>query len=286
MSEPIPAAELAAFREVVNAATPGPWEIDYNETVGHIKSLADPERHTPTVARYDIWFDGRVSDNFAESMGYTKDREKANGVFIAQSREMCGRLLDYVDWLRARNEDHTEWLRGRNQNMVALKRVILGELKAECVSRDSFEREIAEISEDIAKSLGEYIAALRYERDAVRAEVDRLRSELNSATEALQEWAPLHHDESMPLAERIAAEGKDFGMVIDHLSRTYYHFTNGQVSKPNTLPEVVFALAEDIARKEAEETVKELLQDSTDDVNELRAEVDRLKAALAAKGGE
>ncbi len=34
--------------------TPGPWAINYNGTIGHIKSLAEhPQGMTPTVARFD-----------------------------------------------------------------------------------------------------------------------------------------------------------------------------------------------------------------------------------------
>lgn len=91
---------LAEVEARYAAATEGPWEIDYNETVGHIKSLADPDRHTPTVARYDIWFDGRVSDHFAESMGYTKEGEQANGVFIAHARLDVPTLVAEVRRLR------------------------------------------------------------------------------------------------------------------------------------------------------------------------------------------
>jgi hypothetical protein len=50
-------------------------------------------------------------------------------------------------------------------------------------------------------------------------------------------------------------------MLIDHLSRTYSHFTDGRISKPNTLPEEVFALADDLATEEVEQAVREALQE-------------------------
>lgn len=35
--------------------TPGPWVVDYRQTIGHIKAMIDPTRQkTPTVARYDM----------------------------------------------------------------------------------------------------------------------------------------------------------------------------------------------------------------------------------------
>lgn len=34
--------------------TPGPWEINYNGTINHIKSIAEhPQGMTPTIARFD-----------------------------------------------------------------------------------------------------------------------------------------------------------------------------------------------------------------------------------------
>ncbi len=45
----------------------------------------------------------------------------------------------------------------------------------------------------------------------------------------------------------------DLRMVTGHLSRTYMHFSGGRISKPNTLPEEVFAIAADLATQEAEE---------------------------------
>lgn len=39
----------------MNKHTPGPWEVDYKCTPGHIKSTAPREdSRTPTVARYDL----------------------------------------------------------------------------------------------------------------------------------------------------------------------------------------------------------------------------------------
>lgn len=86
MSEPIPAAELAAFREVVNGATPGPWveRVDSYST-----DIVDTSDDAVVVGKYT----GIFGDDF-DTM------TPGNRKFIAQSREMCGRLLDYVEWLR------------------------------------------------------------------------------------------------------------------------------------------------------------------------------------------
>src|ERR1700712_1031000 len=45
--------------------------------------------------------------------------------------------------------------------------------------------------------------------------------------------------------------------LIDHLSRTYDHFSGGRISKPLTLPEEVFAIADDLATKELEDRISE-----------------------------
>jgi len=39
--------------------TPGPWVVDFNGTIGHVKSVAkNKSNNTPTVARYDIGIPG------------------------------------------------------------------------------------------------------------------------------------------------------------------------------------------------------------------------------------
>lgn len=49
----------------------------------------------------------------------------------------------------------------------------------------------------------------------------------------------------------------DFDMVLDHLSRTYDHFSRGRITKPLTLPEEVFAVAAELETEEREEFLKE-----------------------------
>ena len=49
----------------------------------------------------------------------------------------------------------------------------------------------------------------------------------------------------------------DMGVLINHLSRTYDYFTDGRVSKPMTLPEVVFRIADDLERERFEEWQEE-----------------------------
>ncbi len=68
-------------------------------------------------------------------------------------------------------------------------------------------------------------------------------------------------------AQEALNELSDFNMMMDHLSRTYCHFSDGQISKPNTLPEEVFSIADE---KETERTEEALAK--------LREENERLRA--------
>lgn len=94
----------------------------------------------------------------------------------------------------------------------------------------------------------------------LRASVLRLLRERDAIEDALDEWAPLDPGEQKPLPDRIRDEGKDFNMLVDHLSETYCHFSGGRISKPNTRPGEVFAVAEDLRQEDFEEWLKEELE--------------------------
>lgn len=55
------------------------------------------------------------------------------------------------------------------------------------------------------------------------------------------------------LVEEICKELHDFYMILDHCSRTYDYFSEGRISKPNTYPEEVFAVAQDLEAERFEE---------------------------------
>lgn len=92
----------------------------------------------------------------------------------------------------------------------------------------------------------------------LRASVLRLLQEREAIEAALDEWARLDPGEQKSLPDRIRDEGKDFNMLVDHLSETYLHFSGGRISKPNTLPWEVFSVAEDLRQEDFEEWLKEL----------------------------
>jgi hypothetical protein len=58
--------------------TPGPWVVDYEGSIGHVKSVAErPDYFTPTVARYDTG---------AVSIG--PDEKQANARLIAAAPDL------------------------------------------------------------------------------------------------------------------------------------------------------------------------------------------------------
>lgn len=63
----------------------------------------------------------------------------------------------------------------------------------------------------------------------------------------------------------------DFNMVIKHCSHVYRHFSGGVISKPNTYPEEVISIAEDLERERIEEAIKEEMKILTDPVREMIA---------------
>lgn len=112
---------------------------------------------------------------------------------------------------------------------------------------------------EIGARAGEYLAVLR--------ELSALRHTLAAASAALDELvAP---DPDKPLPQRIRDEFHDFKMVLDHLTTVYDHFSNGRITKPNTLPAEVIAVASDLATKEQREAIEE-------ETRALRAELDEL----------
>jgi hypothetical protein len=63
------------------------------------------------------------------------------------------------------------------------------------------------------------------------------------------------------------ADIADNGLLIDHLSRTYDHFSCGRISKPLTLPEEVFTIADDLADEQWNEAYKEGYEEAKQEVS-------------------
>jgi hypothetical protein len=62
------------------------------------------------------------------------------------------------------------------------------------------------------------------------------------------------------IIEELQKDLVDMKMLIDHLTRTYDHFSRGRISKPNTLPEEVFKVAEELDMADIDEELAELRQ--------------------------
>src|ERR1044072_1705643 len=78
---------------------------------------------------------------------------------------------------------------------------------------------------------------------------------LREAAQALDDLvAP---DPSKSLAQRIRDEFADFQMVLDHCTQTYAHFSGDRISKPQTLPREVFAVAEEWQQAVIEKAIAE-----------------------------
>lgn len=72
--------------------------------------------------------------------------------------------------------------------------------------------------------------------------------------------------------DKIMDELADFHMVVDHCSKVYDHFTNGRISKPQTLPSEVIAVAEDIMNGHINEAVKEARKETLEEAAQVCAE--------------
>ena len=57
--------------------------------------------------------------------------------------------------------------------------------------------------------------------------------------------------------DQVMRELSDYSLILEQVSRVYYHITNGRISKQNTLAEAVIAVYEDIMQEAIDEALKE-----------------------------
>lgn len=73
------------------------------------------------------------------------------------------------------------------------------------------------------------------------------------------------HDRTEPLHCLWCGDITDMSMLIRHLTATYSSFTDGRITKPNTLPEEVIAVAGDLETERTEAAVKDALAEAGSD---------------------
>ena len=72
------------------------------------------------------------------------------------------------------------------------------------------------------------------------------------------------HDRTEPLHCLWCGDIADMKMLADHCSKIYYAMTDGRISKPNTLPEEVERIANDLETERTEAAVDDALADNGD----------------------
>ena len=100
--------------------------------------------------------------------------------------------------------------------------------------------------------------------DDLDARLEAARAAIVAHVAAEREAARREAQEQPPpelLEKWMQNELSDYRMVLDHCTRIYSHFSRGRISKPNTLPEEVIAVAEEFDQHDIEEAVREALDD-------------------------
>lgn len=88
----------------------------------------------------------------------------------------------------------------------------------------------------------------------LQSKLTEVTKQLSDIKEIYDQFAP---DEQKPLLQRVKDEWHDFRMIIRHCATIYCHFSGGRISKPNTLPDEVIAVANDLESERVNEAVKE-----------------------------
>lgn len=117
----IPADQLARWRALVEKATPGPWQVEWNDyPVGDIRRKPDGV----TAGREDPAWEGDdycPLRNIVTTDGgvYCYDKSGANEEFIAEARTALPLLLDEIERLQKVNEEMAD-----SMGLLATGRII------------------------------------------------------------------------------------------------------------------------------------------------------------------
>lgn len=93
-------------------------------------------------------------------------------------------------------------------------------------------------------------------------ELETIRTVVNAFAEGQFGVLELPPDtcEHSPLTRSLCNELADVAMLISHCTEVYCHFSGGRISKPNTLPAEVVAVAEELENERVDREVKEALE--------------------------
>ena len=93
--------------------TPGPWVIDYEGTVGHIKAFVGDK--TPTVCKYGTDYRGE-----RHSALEIEHQDDANARLIAAAPELYDSLKELLDICRVKCSPHDEQILPNKTNHDAM----------------------------------------------------------------------------------------------------------------------------------------------------------------------
>ena len=97
--------------------TKGPWVKDYGQTVGHIKTLCNPEVHTKTVIKYRY--------DLCEEI-LTEEEIEANARLISCAPEMLDMIINDYKFFVLWSENNTdESLKRRLEKKVSDKKELI-----------------------------------------------------------------------------------------------------------------------------------------------------------------
>lgn len=122
-------------------------------------------------------------------------------------------------------------------------------------------------AKEIARRHLTQTAALQKKLTAVEKE----RDEANEALESKR---------GETVAGWMKAELSDYDMVLNHCAEIYMHFSRGRISKQNTLPREVIAIAEEIDSQDINDAVKAATEDLRAKLAEAEAAASVMREAL------
>jgi DNA repair exonuclease SbcCD ATPase subunit len=212
-----------------------------NERIDELDKICEDATDAPWTAEiyeYDVGVNGPFHKPICTTFDNreNKNSNKGDPIFIATARTALPEALVEIKELK---KDLDKQL---DQEGALLDYNI--ELRAEVKRLEKIEKNLLAARD----SFHDMTIEAKDERDAALATIEQLKEQLKfPPQELLDKW--------------FQNELSDFNMMLDHLTRTYDHFSGGRISKPNTCPEEVFGIAEEQFHKDVDEVIKEYKQE-------------------------